>query len=81
MPAPYWTIAQRTLTINHVSEIVTHVRIDLVHGWPPNEAFIHLCGALFEHVVDYLIAKEGLWAVDRGRSLRRTARRDMPHHP
>src|SRR6185312_15966470 len=61
-------IAQGILTIHRVSEIITHIRIDLVHGWPPDEVFIHLCGTLREHLVDHLIAIERLWAVNRGRA-------------
>ena len=61
-------ILQSALTIDGVSEVITHISVDLIHGWPPLEIDIHLRGGLLEHRVDVLVTKEGLRAIDQRRS-------------
>ena len=61
-------IRQGAFASDRAGEIVTHIGVDLVDGWSPVEAGIHLTGRLLEDGVDHLIAEEWLGAVHRGRA-------------
>jgi len=55
-------ITQGAPPIDSVSEIVTHVVVDLFHCWAPLEVDIHLLSRVAEDLVDHLVAKERLLA-------------------
>ncbi len=62
------SVAEGAVTIDRVGEIVTHVVVDLYHGWAPLEVDIDLLGRGAEDLVDHLVAIIRLRTVHRGRT-------------
>ena len=60
------SIAHSAFANGGIGELVPHVVVDLLHGGSPLEIDIDLLGGGTEDFVNYLIAKEWLWAVHGG---------------